>query len=93
LHRRGWWAALKRALGQFKHDDITDRAAALTYIGVLALFPGLLVLVAALGLMGESTTQKVRDKLGQIAPGGVKTFLKTVIRVKNDGHGARRARR
>jgi membrane protein len=79
LGRGGWLAALKRALGQFKHDDITDRAAALTYFGVLALFPGLLVLVSILGLLGQSTTQKVLDNVGQIAPGGVKTFLKTVI--------------
>jgi membrane protein len=79
LGRGGWLAALKRALGQFKHDDITDRAAALTYFGVLALFPGLLVLVSILGLVGQSTTQKVLDNVGEIAPGGVKTFLKTVI--------------
>jgi membrane protein len=79
LHRRGWWAALKRAVGQFKHDDITDRAAALTYFGILALFPGLLVLVSILGMVGKSTTQKVLDNVGQIAPGGVRTFLKGVI--------------
>jgi membrane protein len=79
LHRRGSWAALKRAVRQFKHHDITDRAAALTYFGVLALFPGLLVLVSILGLVGRSTTQKVLDNVGQIAPGGVRTFLKAVI--------------
>ena len=43
----GWRAILKRALAQFKHDNITDRAAALTYFGVLAMFPGVLVLVSA----------------------------------------------
>jgi membrane protein len=79
LHASGWRAALSRALGQFKHDDITDRAAALTYFGVLAIFPGLLVLVSVPGLVGESTTQKVLNNVGQIAPGGVKTFLRTVI--------------
>lgn len=79
LGRGGWFTALKRATRQFKHDDITDRAAALTYFGVLALFPGLLVLVSILGLVGQSTTQKVLDNVGQIAPGGVKTFLKGVI--------------
>jgi membrane protein len=39
LPRAGWLAILKRSIREFKHDDITDRAAALTYYGVLALFP------------------------------------------------------
>jgi membrane protein len=26
-------------LKEFRHDDVTDRAAALTYFGVLAIFP------------------------------------------------------
>ncbi|MBV9592342.1 MAG: hypothetical protein JO147_00890, partial [Actinobacteria bacterium] len=43
-------ATLKRSLQQFKHDDITDRAAALTYYGVLSIFPGMLVLVSIMGM-------------------------------------------
>jgi membrane protein len=75
----GWRAILKRALQQFKHDNITDRAAALTYFGVLAMFPGLLVLISLLGLLGHGTTQKVLTNVDQLAPGGVKSFLNTVI--------------
>lgn len=33
-------------------DDQMDRAAALTYYGILAIFPGLLVLIAGVSLMG-----------------------------------------
>ncbi|MCU1658090.1 MAG: hypothetical protein JWO57_2746 [Pseudonocardiales bacterium] len=88
LPAAGWRAALVRALHQFKHDDITDRAAALTYFGVLAIFPGLLVLVSILGLVGQSTTQKVLDNVGQIAPGGVKSFLRTVIEQVQGRQGA-----
>jgi membrane protein len=75
----GWRAVLKRSVQQFKHDNITDRAAALTYFGVLALFPGLLALVSILGFLGHSTTQSVLNNVGQLAPGGVKSFLNTVI--------------
>jgi membrane protein len=75
----GWRAILKRALAQFKHDNITDRAAALTYFGVLAMFPGVLVLVSILGLLGRGTTQKVLNNVGQLAPGNVKSFLNSVI--------------
>ncbi len=70
---------LKRSVREFKHDDITDRAAALTYYGVLALFPAVLVLVSILGLLGKSTTQQVLSNLGQVAPGGVHTFLTNVV--------------
>jgi len=79
MPKAGWVEILKRSVKQFKHDDITDRAAALTYFGVLALFPAMLVLVSVLGMLGKSTTQKVLNNLGQVAPGGVKTFLTTVI--------------
>src|SRR5579875_1042541 len=79
MPKAGWLAILKRSIREFKHDDITDRAAALTYYGVLALFPAMLVLVAVLGLLGKSTTQKVLNNLGHVAPGGVNSFLHTVI--------------
>jgi membrane protein len=79
MPKSGWLAILKRSVREFKHDDITDRAAALTYFGVLALFPAILVLVSVLGLLGKSTTQKVLNNVGSIAPGGVHTFLNSVI--------------
>jgi membrane protein len=79
MPRAGWLAILKRSVREFKHDDITDRAAALTYFGVLALFPAMLVLVSILGLLGKSTTQQVLNNLGQVAPGGVNSFLKGVV--------------
>lgn len=79
MPKAGWLAILKRSIREFKHDDITDRAAALTYYGVLALFPAALVLVSILGLLGKSTTQQVLSNLGQVAPGGVHTFLKSVV--------------
>jgi len=79
MPRAGWIAILKRSLREFKHDDVTDRAAALTYFGVLALFPAVLVLVSVLGLLGKSTTHKVLDNVAKIAPGGVHTFLNGVV--------------
>jgi membrane protein len=79
MPKAGWLAILKRSVREFKHDDVTDRAAALTYYGVLALFPAVLVLVSILGLLGKSATQQVLSNLAQIAPGGVHTFLKSVV--------------
>ena len=77
--RAGRLTVLKRSIREFKQDDVTDRAAALTYYGVLAMFPAGLVLVSILGLLGKSTTNKVLDNIGKIAPGGVHTFLNTIV--------------
>src|SRR5579875_1283961 len=79
MPKAGWLAILKRSIREFKHDDITDRAAALTYYGVLALFPAMLVLVSVLGLLGKSTTNTILNNLGQVAPGGVNSFLHSVV--------------
>ena len=79
MPKAGWIEVFKRSMREFKHDDISDRAAALTYFGVLAIFPGMLVLVSLLGLIGTANANKILDNLGQVAPGGVKTFLTTVI--------------
>jgi membrane protein len=74
MPKAGWLAILKRSVREFKHDDVTDRAAALTYYGVLALFPAVLVLVSILGLLGKSTTQQVLSNLAQVAPEGYTPF-------------------
>jgi membrane protein len=79
IPKAGWVTILKRSIREFKHDDISDRAAALTYYGVLALFPAMLVVVSVFGLLGKSTTQKVLNNLGNVAPGGVNSFLHTVV--------------
>jgi len=79
LPKASWVAVLKRAVKQTQADELTDRAAALTYYGVLAIFPGMLVLVSIVGLLGHSTAQTLVDNLGQIAPGSVQSFLKTAV--------------
>jgi membrane protein len=53
LPRHSWWNTIKRTISEFQEDELTDKAAALTYYGVLSLFPAFIVLVALLGLLGE----------------------------------------
>jgi membrane protein len=83
-----WKEVARRVLTQIKHDNLTDRAAALTYYGVLALFPGLLVLISILGLVGRSTTDKILNNLEQVAPGGVKSFLTSTVQHVQGRSGA-----
>ncbi len=49
---------------------MTDWAAALTYYGLLSLFPALIALVSVLGLFGDpqETTKTITDVVTQIGP-------------------------
>jgi membrane protein len=68
--RTGAFATLKRTLREFREDNITDWAAALTYYGLLSLFPALIALVSVLGVFGdpERTTKTITDVVTQIGP-------------------------
>jgi membrane protein len=79
LSKRSWAAVAKRAAKQVGPDELTDRAAALTYYGVLAVFPGVLVLVSIIGLLGKETTNKMIDNLRNVVPGQVTSFLETTV--------------
>ena len=72
-------AVLKRARVGFKEDHLTDLAAALTYYGVLAIVPALVVLLSVLGLLGQDTTNQVVDQVSAVAPGSAAEFVKTLI--------------
>ncbi|WP_249714765.1 YihY/virulence factor BrkB family protein [Rhizomonospora bruguierae] len=85
--RRGWAAALKRTAREYQADNLGDWAAALTYYGVLSLFPGLLVLVAILGLLGLGTINAILDNLETITPGAVQTVLNGVVQQIGQGRG------
>jgi membrane protein len=84
----GWWQALKRTVREFKEDNLTDWAAALTYYGVLAIFPALIVLVSVLGLVGSSATQPLIDNLGTVAPGPAKEIFTSAIENLQGDQGA-----
>ena len=45
---------LKRTVREFRDDNLTDWAAALTYYAVLSIFPALIALVSIVGLVGDS---------------------------------------
>jgi membrane protein len=87
LSRRSWWSALKRTFSEAREDGITDWAAALTYYGVLAIFPALLALVSILGLIGSSATQPVIDNLGTVAPGAARDIFTDAVRNLQEGQG------
>ena len=79
LPKDSWTSILKRTFKQFGEDQLTTWAAALTYFGVLSLFPMLLALVSLLGVIGPSATQPLLDNLNTVAPGPAKDILTNVL--------------
>ncbi|WP_078629308.1 YihY/virulence factor BrkB family protein [Streptomyces sp. 142MFCol3.1] len=79
LPTRSWRAVFSGSLKEFKEDELADRAAALTYYAVLALFPALLVLVSVLGVTGKSVTDKVLANLKRLAPGSVRDIITQAV--------------
>ena len=88
LDKQSWKGVLKRTLSEFKQDDLTDWAAALTYYGILSLFPGLLLLVSILGIVGASATQPLIDNLGAVAPGPAKEIATGAIEGLQSSQGS-----
>jgi membrane protein len=66
----GAFATLKRTATEFMEDNLTDWAAALTYYGLLALFPALIAMVSLLGLFGDpkTTTSSLTEIITSIGP-------------------------
>jgi membrane protein len=88
LRGRSWFGVLKRTVTEFKKDNLTDWAAALTYYGILALFPALLVLVSLIGLAGQSTAQSLIDNIAGAAPGSAKTIITNAIQNLQNSKGS-----
>ena len=80
LSRRTWKDTLKRTLREFKEDDLTLLAAALTYYGVLSLFPALIVLLSLLGLAGTSTIDTLLENIGTLTPSAARDVVTNAVR-------------
>lgn len=87
LPARSWWQTLKRTLGEFQKDNLTDWAAALTYYSILSIFPAILVVVSLVGLAGQSATDNLVQNVGSLAPGAVRDLLVSSIRQLEGGAG------
>jgi membrane protein len=83
-----WLAAARRTLKEYKEDDLQDRAAALTYFGIQSIFPGLLVLVSLLGILGKSATQPLITNLSKVAPSSVRKIITSDITHLQHAHTA-----
>jgi membrane protein len=76
----------KRTLKEFSEDNLTDWAAALTYYGVLALFPALVGLLSIIGLLVDPQT--LTKALTSVVPGTASDALTPVIKQLAGSHSA-----
>lgn len=66
---------LKRTFAEFRNDRVPDLAAALTYYGILSIFPAMIVLVSLFGLIGQDDTAMLVGHLAVLAPAEVRDLL------------------
>jgi membrane protein len=80
--RHEWIAMAKAIYSRFGEVQVTDRAAALTYYSILSLFPGLLVVVSLLSLLGSypETYESIVNTLRDAAPGTAVDTINSALR-------------
>ena len=79
---------LRRTFREFREDNLTDWAAALTYYSVLAIFPALIVLVSVLGLIGDSAIDPLLDNIRELAPGPARDIATNAIENLQSSRGS-----
>jgi len=77
-----WRRIAKRTFDQYRADGVTNLAAALTYRSVLSVFPGLIALVALLGVVGQypQTFNAVLKIVGGFAPSSTVSSISGPVR-------------
>jgi membrane protein len=85
----GWWATIKRTVTEFQEDNLSDWAAALTYYGLLSLFPALIAMVSLIGIFGDpkSTTASLTEIITEIGPASAAETFKGPIESLTSSRG------
>src|SRR4051794_29129796 len=70
LRTRSWGGVLRRTFAEFRDDNLTDWAAALTYYSVLSIFPALIALLSIVGLVVDpaTVTRVLTDTISRLGP-------------------------
>src|SRR5256714_6950195 len=85
------FGVLRRTVTEFSEDNLPDWAAALTYYGLLSLFPALIALVSLVGLFGDpkTTTSTITDAVTSIGPkSAAQTFAGPIKSITSNRSGA-----
>ena len=88
LNRTSWRGVVRRAVREYREDDVSDWAAALTYRAILSLFPAIVVLVSIIGLLGRPTSQKLLTNIEKHAPSGAQATIRNIFDNAQRQHSA-----
>lgn len=80
LELRSWRAVVKRTGSRFLENHLLQWAAALTFFGVVSLFPALLAMVSLLGLLGASGIEPLIENVSALAPGTAREITLDALR-------------
>jgi YihY family inner membrane protein len=80
-NRSPWWQILAHTFHQFHENDLFTSAAAMSYFGLLTLFPALLILLAIGNWMTAGT--ELMSRLLQVFPASA-DFLRSTVRSLSD---------
>jgi membrane protein len=84
-------ATVRRMASGFVNNNLGDWAAALTYYGLLAVFPALIAVVALVGLVADptTTTQRVTEIVTNLGPeASTETFQEPIDSITSNRAGA-----
>ena len=79
---------VKRTLTESGEDNLTDRAASLTYYAVLSIFPALVALVAIVGLVADpvTITRELTKLVSSVGPASAaSTFQEPIASLAHGG--------
>jgi membrane protein len=80
-------AAMKRTMREYQEDFLSDRAAGLTYYGIMSIFPAILVLVSLLGLLGTSAS-RLTSSLVSALPTSMQHIVQPAVTHLESQHAA-----
>lgn len=78
VHKPSWKYVFRRTIREFSNDQCIDSAGALTYFGVLSLFPGLLAIFSILGVLGggQGAIDSILSIVKEVAPGSTAKIVR-----------------
>lgn len=77
ITKKSWLYVMRKTFHEFSKDQCTDAAAALTYYGVLALFPAAIALMSLIGVFGMGP-KSIDTLLGILSDVGASSAAETL---------------
>lgn len=84
------WTVVKRTVIAFYDNQMTHHAAALTYYGLMSLFPALLLAVSLLGLLGQypETYDAIINYIREVSPDATIDTFDSALRTALENKGS-----